>query len=226
MPAPSTGYNRCRPAVCSRAAAVGFGSAATVRRQWEQSLAGARRRAADPAMRPAAAERQIPRYSGQPSEELANVRYRRTPTLAGQIRMAAASLLRSFDFKPERQRMAIIVNSIPGEADPAGAQSSGTSSAPGWRERRGGVNRREVTRRRPWQSADSRHALKPGLSASCSSESHSEAIVAPASSTRCGSRWGREGRRHSAVAGSVLHLVQLEAAHQREDLDTPGADGQ
>jgi hypothetical protein len=41
-------------------------------------------------------------------------------------------------------------------------------------------------------------------------------------------RDGREGwqRRCSAVAGSVLHLVQLEAAHQREDLDTPGADGQ
>ena len=52
------------------------------------------------------------------------------------------------------------------------------------------------------------------------SESHTEAIVAPASSTRCGPRWEREGRRHSAVAGSVLHLLQLEAAHQREDLDT------
>jgi hypothetical protein len=69
-------------------------------------------------------------------------------------RMTLASLLRSFDFKPERQRMAVIVNSIPGEADPAGAQSSGTSSAPRRRERRGGVNRPEVTRRRLWQSAD------------------------------------------------------------------------
>ncbi len=36
-----------------------FGSAASVRRQWEQSLAGTRRRAAHPPARPAAAERQV-----------------------------------------------------------------------------------------------------------------------------------------------------------------------
>jgi hypothetical protein len=75
---------------------VRSGSAATVRRQWEQSLAGHRRRVADPPMHPAA-ERQVPRYSGQPPDELANVRYRRPPTLAGQIRTAADSLKLLFD---------------------------------------------------------------------------------------------------------------------------------
>jgi hypothetical protein len=72
-----------------------FGSAATVRRQWEHSLAGPRRRAAVPPMRPAAAERQVPRYSGQPSEEQPNVRYRRPPTFARQIRPTATSLKQS-----------------------------------------------------------------------------------------------------------------------------------
>ena len=67
---------------------------ATVRRQWEQSLAEHRRRLADPPMRPAASERQVRRYSGQPPDELANVRYRRPPTFARQIRTTAASLER------------------------------------------------------------------------------------------------------------------------------------
>jgi len=66
----------------------GCGSAATVRRQWEQPLAGLGCRVADPPMLPAA-ERQVPRYSGQPPEEPANVRYRRPPTFAGQIRATA-----------------------------------------------------------------------------------------------------------------------------------------
>ncbi len=68
-----------------------YGSATTVRRQWEQPFAGPGRRVADPPMLPAA-ERQLPRYSGQPQEELANVRYRLPPTLARQIRATATSL--------------------------------------------------------------------------------------------------------------------------------------
>ena len=79
----------------------------------------------------------------------------------------------------ERLLVAGIVNSIPGEADPAGAHKlwnfERTALA-----RRGDVNRREVTRRRPLQSADSLRAFMPALSASCSSESHTEATVAPA----------------------------------------------
>jgi hypothetical protein len=39
-----------------------------------------------------AAERQVPRYSGRPPEELANFRYRCPPTFAGQIRATATSL--------------------------------------------------------------------------------------------------------------------------------------
>ncbi len=71
----------------------GSGSAATVRRQWEQSLAERRYRLADPPTRPAAAERQVRRQSGQPPEDLGNVRYRRPPTFAGQIRATATSLI-------------------------------------------------------------------------------------------------------------------------------------
>jgi hypothetical protein len=76
-----------------KAADVGTGSAATVRRQWEELLAGPGRRLTDPPML-TAAERQLPSCSGQPSEELANVRYRRPPTFAGQIRVTATSLER------------------------------------------------------------------------------------------------------------------------------------
>jgi hypothetical protein len=71
-----------------------FGSAAIDRRQWEQSFAEPRHRVADRPTRPTAAERQVPRYSGQPPEELANGRFRRPPTFAGQIRTAAGSLER------------------------------------------------------------------------------------------------------------------------------------
>ncbi len=53
-------------------------------------MAGRRRQIADPPHAPA--ERQVPRYSGQPPEGLANVRYRRPPTFACQIRAAAPSL--------------------------------------------------------------------------------------------------------------------------------------
>ena len=76
----------------SKALQAFYGSAATDLRQWEQSLAGPRRRVGDSPKRPAAAERQVPRCSGQPPQELANVRYRRPPTFAGQIRTAADSL--------------------------------------------------------------------------------------------------------------------------------------
>ena len=77
-----------------------LGSAATVRRRWEQSLAGPRRRVADPLTRPADAERQVRRQSGQPPEDLGNVRYRRPPTFAGQIRATATSLLLSLKSRP------------------------------------------------------------------------------------------------------------------------------
>ena len=55
-----------------------------VRRQRQQSLAKHRRRPADPPTHPAA-ERQVPRYSGQPPAGLANVRFRRAPTLDSKI---------------------------------------------------------------------------------------------------------------------------------------------
>ena len=61
------------------------GSAATVRRQWEQSLTQHRPRLANPPMRPAAVERQVRRYSGQPPYGLANVRYGRPPIFARQV---------------------------------------------------------------------------------------------------------------------------------------------
>ena len=44
---------------------------------------------ADPPLHPASVERQVPRHSGQPPTELANVRYRRPPTFTGQIRATA-----------------------------------------------------------------------------------------------------------------------------------------
>ena len=72
------------------------GSAVIVRRQCEQSLVGRRCRPSDPPTRPAAAERQVRSYSGQPPEDLGNVRYRRPPTFAGQIRTTATSLKRHY----------------------------------------------------------------------------------------------------------------------------------
>ena len=89
--------NDCFPGARFRETDVGIGSAATVRRQWEQSLAEHRPRLANPPTRPASAERQVRRQSGQPPEDLGNVRYRRPPTFAGQIRATATSLKRSHD---------------------------------------------------------------------------------------------------------------------------------
>lgn len=120
----------------SKALQAFYGSAATDLRQWEQSLAGPRRRLGDPPTRPAVAERQVPRYSGQPPEELPNVRYRRQPTFAGQIRTAAVSLFLSN-----------------GEALGAPAHAE---SGPSQRQRATGPDRRATSHRPPVRAEWSR----------------------------------------------------------------------
>ena len=72
------------------------GSAVTVCLHWEQSLAGHHRRVAGRPRHPDTGECQVPRHNGQWPEELVNVRFGRPPTFAGQIRVTATSLKRSF----------------------------------------------------------------------------------------------------------------------------------
>ena len=61
------------------------GSKEPLRGQREQSLAGPGRRVADPPLNPATVERQVPRHSGQPREELANGWYGRPPPFDSEI---------------------------------------------------------------------------------------------------------------------------------------------
>lgn len=68
------------------------GSKVPVRIQPEQSLAGHRDQMVDLPVRPAAAEEEVPRFSGQPPDEPAKVRYRCPPSFARESSHAAPRL--------------------------------------------------------------------------------------------------------------------------------------